>query len=619
MPHVQLIRLVERLLSRNRIFGVLVLAMLFAAPGLAAKQEESPAPSQPPGVEYDVEITGSPSGEAKRLMESGMQTLAEGERLPASLAQLARRAKDDLPSMGKALESLGYYKATLDSVVEPPAEEGEPATVIFTVTPGPRFTLGRVVINSADEHVDMPEPKYVGLDPGEPFRADDVLQAEQELVRRLRNSGHPFAKADKRRLVADFSSDTMDVELNITPGPSATFGPLSVVTKGKATVAVEFLRREIPIKEGDVYSRRELNDARRKLLGTGLYSQVEFSTPKEVGADGRLPLTLTVTEREHRSFRVGLSYSLDRGPGGLLGWQHRNLLGAGERLDIRAEADFLSKSLTFEYLEPRFLHDRQRLRLTASALDQDLDAFDGRSLRLQGLLEVELSNYATFGYGGAYTFLEVDDDPLRDGKEVYHLISAPAFFELDRRNDILNPTKGYFARADAEPFLGVFGERARFVRYSLGAGTYFRLVGEDTLILAVRGKLGQILGDELQAIPAAERFYAGGGGSVRGYDFKTVSPLDGDDPIGGRSLIETSTELRWRMPNDFGLVAFVDAGRAYDKPFPDFNEPLAVGAGIGGRYYLDFGPVRLDIAVPLNRRKDIDPPIQVYASIGQSF
>jgi translocation and assembly module TamA len=120
-------------------------------------------------------------------------------------------------------------------------------------------------------------------------------------------------------------------------------------------------------------------------------------------------------------------------------------------------------------------------------------------------------------------------------------------------------------------------------------------------------------------VPADLRFYAGGGGSVRGFGFQLAGELDDDDnPLGGRSLVELSGEVRVRLTETIGAVAFVDAGSAFGSSVPDFNETLRIGAGPGLRYFSPLGPVRLDIGFPINAR-DTDDSFQLYISLGQAF
>jgi translocation and assembly module TamA len=127
-------------------------------------------------------------------------------------------------------------------------------------------------------------------------------------------------------------------------------------------------------------------------------------------------------------------------------------------------------------------------------------------------------------------------------------------------------------------------------------------------------------GADLADIPANWRFYAGGGGSVRGYAYNTLGPTGpfGLAVVGGRSLFLASAELRVKVTDTIGLVPFFDAGNAFATSFPNFSEPLATSVGVGLRYYTAIGPIRADVAFPLDRR-DARAPVALYVSIGQAF
>ena len=131
--------------------------------------------------------------------------------------------------------------------------------------------------------------------------------------------------------------------------------------------------------------------------------------------------------------------------------------------------------------------------------------------------------------------------------------------------------------------------------------------------------LGSITGAPLAETPPDLLFTAGGGNSVRGYSFKSIGVEQANGRItGGASLIETTVEFRQRISDSFGAVAFVDAGIVGDDPFSGFSDDVKVGVGLGVRYYTGLGPIRLDVAVPLDPGDD-DAGFAIYAGIGQAF
>jgi translocation and assembly module TamA len=143
---------------------------------------------------------------------------------------------------------------------------------------------------------------------------------------------------------------------------------------------------------------------------------------------------------------------------------------------------------------------------------------------------------------------------------------------------------------------------------------------DSRYVLAFRARVAQVAGEPTATLPANHRLYAGGAGSIRGYEFQSVGPLDANnDPLGGRSLVTFGGEIRWRITETIGIVPFLDGGNVYDSTVPDFGEKFFWGTGVGFRYYTDFGPLRADIAFPLDRRKGIDDAYQFYISLGQAF
>jgi translocation and assembly module TamA len=140
-------------------------------------------------------------------------------------------------------------------------------------------------------------------------------------------------------------------------------------------------------------------------------------------------------------------------------------------------------------------------------------------------------------------------------------------------------------------------------------------------VLAGRIRLGSIFGADAPSIAPSRRFYSGGGGSVRGYGYQRVGPLDFEnDPVGGKTLTEFGVEARFRLKafgGNFGVVPFLDGGSLTNSITPSANH-WQFGAGLGIRYYSSFGPIRIDIGTPLNPRHG-DGPIAVAVSLGQAF
>jgi translocation and assembly module TamA len=131
--------------------------------------------------------------------------------------------------------------------------------------------------------------------------------------------------------------------------------------------------------------------------------------------------------------------------------------------------------------------------------------------------------------------------------------------------------------------------------------------------------LGSIDGTAVENIPADERFYAGGGGSIRGYEYQAVGPQLNGTPVGGSQLLEFSTELRLQPGQKLGYAAFVDGGTVYNDIAHDADRTIRFGAGLGLRWFTGIGPLRADLAYPLNPDENQVERVQFYISLGQAF
>jgi translocation and assembly module TamA len=230
-------------------------------------------------------------------------------------------------------------------------------------------------------------------------------------------------------------------------------------------------------------------------------------------------------------------------------------------------------------------------------------------------LSYELNETDTLKAGGEIAYIRADD---AFGENDYLTFSIPLAFERDARDNKLDPTEGYWATVGAKPSYEAFNSSV-FSSFEGSLAGYLGLGAEDNIVLAGKVAAGTLIGaDELQNIPVTRRFFAGGGGSVRGYSFREISPYnDAGEALGGRSYVLASFEVRARLTDSIGIVPFIDIGTVSTEIVPDFSD-IRAGAGIGVRYATPFGPLRLDVALPL-KKYDGGSDFGIYAGIGQSF
>jgi len=324
---------------------------------------------------------------------------------------------------------------------------------------------------------------------------------------------------------------------------------------------------------------------------------------------------INLAERPYRTVRAGVSYYTDEGLGGQASWENRNLTGKAESLSITVFASEIKYGARSSLTKPDIFDRDTDLHIDLEASRETTDAYDSQKASLGALLERRIGRQVTLTGGCAYELVRVTQQ--EEGNS-HGLLSVPLSAELDRRNDKLDPVRGGALLLSTTPYKDVFSNLA-FLKSQAEGSVFVRLSRSTQTVLALRGMVGSITGSASENVPADKRFYAGGGGSIRGYKYQSVGELEDGVPVGGNSMAAVSTELRTRLSPSIGAAVFIDGGTAYSGSSPDSGTPFLWGAGAGLRYYLGSMPFRLDVAVPMDRRKDVDSAYQFYVSLGQSF
>ena len=585
----------------------LLFAWYFSAPGAVLAEE---------GVSYVPSIEGVADGEILASMKDISNTFALQGKPPANINLLRMRADRDRDLFVQLLRALGHYAARVEVEADSTVQ---PVKIAFRVDPGVAYVLDSADIRLAEgtgvKHPPMLSPDEVGLVHGDPFRTKTLLNAEKEIVHQLGKRGFPFSRIAERKVVVDHRTASVNLNLWIDPGAEVVFGP-SVIT-GLESVDEKFFRRNIPWQEGEAFNVALLEDLQKTLINLGLFSFVRVTRGDRADDQSKLPVQISVTERKHRSVGAGVSYKTDEGLGAHISWEHRNLFHEGEQLKISTTYSNYTFSGEGGFIKPFFFRDDQSLRLAGRLARDDPPAYT--SDNLQGAAFIDRFLTPQLKLSGGLGFKVSDVEQLGD-QQSYTYLLFPFQLEHDTSDDLLDPTRGgrlgfyltYFqniSQNEDPDFLKAYG------RYT----HYFQLLKKPSLIFAGSISLGSITGAESKVVPADERFYAGGGGSIRGYSYQSVGPMVGTAPVGGSSLLLASFEVRWKVTDRVGLVTFLDGGNVYSKTLPDLSEDLRWGAGAGFRYYTPIGPFRFDVGFPLNKREGIDESYQIYVSLGQAF
>lgn len=571
----------------------------------------------PQPVSYDATIEGLEQlPEIREVARASSRTFQLQSKGAPSRAGLERRADQDTDTISRVLRAEGHYDASVEVNLNGTPEGKQ--TITFQVTPGPQYKFGdrRFVLDPMPDDP-VPETDLLsasGLAAGDPARGESVVDAEAAVLALLKRRGFPDAGFSDRKAVAVKEGARLNLTSIFDPGPRATFGSLQI--DPNSSLDADYIRGLVPWKKGDEWNQKKIEAFQDSLRGTGLFSSVSVKPARE-GEPGPRDVVLSVDNAKQRSIGGSLRYDTDQGPGVRVFWRHRNLLGRAE--DFRAEADvsLREQKLSVGITRPRHPSEKWTSSESATIRRLDEDAFEEESLTLKSGMEVNAG--AGWVFGGA---LEGSASLIRTdfGDDTSYLAGLPLFARRDRTNDPLDATSGYRLLLNAGPYVGLNnGELIQFGVVGGGGSVYFPLIGKNRLVLAMRTKVTSVLSQDLDDIPVNQRTFAGGGSSVRGYEFQTISPANAQgDLTGGRFLNENSVEFRLRLGETFGVVAFADTGLVEEKPFPSFEEKVQIGVGGGFRYYSPVGPIRLDVAFPLDRRAG-DNLFEFYISLGQAF
>jgi translocation and assembly module TamA len=573
-------------------------------------------------VPYRTTITGANSDLSGLLDQVSQLKALEGHPPPSEEA-LRRRADRDLGRFADAAHSLGYWDAAFGYRID---TGKHPAEVTVSAAPGALYRIGSVTILGPDgTALALPQGSPpLPLKPGEAARSAPVVAAENALIADFANHGRPFAKLDKREVVIDRAQHTMAVTYVVMPGHEARFGVVTIT--GLKTLDPGYVERRLRWRPGEVYNAAEVEETRRTMIETGLFSTVRVTPQPDPADPGIALIGIEATERPHRTIGAGVGYNTSQGAAAKVFWENRNLFGNAEYLRLSATGGQQVYALNGSFRRPDFLIPRLDFLASAEIANYTPTAYHSR--RALTTFGIERSFAKNVVVGIAMQLEKANVEQLANEPTIitaaertqrYALVAVPGYLKIDTTDNLLSPTRGYRAQLAVTPSHIFSSADLNYVLNELSASTYQQLGGDGRAVLAGRAAFATLDGPPLLELPADQRIYVGGGGTIRPYAYQTAGPLaSNNDPIGGKSSLVFNFEARVKVTQTIGLVPFVDAGSYYENSWPQLNQRLFYGVGLGLRYYTAFGPLRLDLATPLYRRSS-DAPVQVYVSLGEAF
>lgn len=586
-------------------------------------------------ISFSVEmrLEGDPS-DLKDMLEEASALVAQSEDGVPAIDTLLALARAEPARLTAALYQEGYYSGRIeiaiagqpigDDTAELAVDDAQTVPVMINVDPGPAFRFGPIRIISSGGHslsgTADEIARNAGLVSGRLARSGAILKTGRTIVADLKDQGFAFAKVEAQDVTADHANQTVSVSLTIAPGRKTSFG--EVTFRGGEQFSEELLRSRAAIPVGKTYSPKKLEAGRKRLTKLEGIAGARIIEGDQPDAGGRIPIIIDVTERKPHYFGANAAVSSVDGAELNAYWGDRNVFGNGETFRIDGTLSNLGDN------NPRDLEYEAKAGLAWPSIDSAYtdyhaslavkreapDSYESDEVEGSAGVVHRFTPQLTGDAALQASWLQAED---AFGANEFFLLSLPAELIHDTRDDTLEPTKGWRKVLFAEPVADLRNS-ASYIRTRAQISTYARLTGTPGLVAAARLGAGTIAGADLEDVPAPDRFLAGGGGSVRGYAFRSVGPQIGDDRIGGLSIVELSGELRVRLSETIGIVPFIDAALVSSDSFFAGDSELVAGVGLGLRYYSALGPIRLDVATPL-APYDGDPEIVVYVGLGQAF
>lgn len=532
----------------------------------------------------------------------------------------------DIEAIEDLYRGLGYLSAKAKGEIKLNESKTE-GYIIISINEGIQSKVGEIEMegNSVFSKEEILNTLY--LKRGMPYNDVDLGEDRYRILSLYSKKGYIYAEVDAKRTFSEDSSQAFII-FKIYEDRPVTLG--KVIIRGNQDTKDKIIRRELLVKEDDIYDQEKIFKTIQRIYRLGLFSHVRFEPVDPYKKTDRKDMLLTVKERNAGAVEFGIGYGDYDRFRGFIEISHKNLGGYNRQINLRAEAGSIEKRYALGFKEPWFLNNPIDFRASLIREDKrsiNIETKETRyeTKRIAGLAGIEKGITDTLKGSFLYQYEKVETFNIRPGAVLTRedtgtlgISSINPSIILDTRDDPFNPSSGILSGLMIKFASRYLGSEVELYKITFQGSWYLRLWKGTVLALSGRGGLGRGFG-KTEEVPIIERFFLGGRTTVRGYDQDTLGPKGPDGtPTGGNTFLLFNGELRFSLPKDFGLVTFIDAGNVWISPSPTKTTGLKYTVGLGLRYETPIGPLRLDYGHKIEREPG-ESRGELHFAIGHAF
>jgi outer membrane protein insertion porin family len=522
----------------------------------------------------------------------------------------------DLEALRSFYLNRGYLEFNIESTQVSITPDREKIYITVAISEGPVYRVGEVKF-SGDLIVKEDElRRLVTVKQGDVFSREKIVDATKRVTDRLGNDGYSFANVNP---VPDLNRDSRVAGFTFFVDPGRRVYVRRISVAGNQRTQDEVIRRELRQLESSWYSLEKIARSKERLQRTGYFSEVNIETPAVPGTSDQVDINVTVTERNTGTLNFGLGYSAAEKLTLQASVSQSNILGTGNMLAFQVNNGSVNKVYSFTYVNPYWTADGisrgfDFFRRDVDTSSLSIAAYHTYSTGLGVRFGIPVTEFDTvnIGFTGERTRLTVDPtapqrylDFISQFGERSDTLRTNVSFARDTRDSLTWPTRGWLNELGFE--VGVPPGDLKYYRVNYQSQWFYTLDKLPWLTLMLNGEAGYADGFGGKPLPFFKNFYAGGVGSVRGFETATLGPRDTNgDILGGNRRFVGNLELLFPMPGykekNVRLAGFLDFGSVWGADEKIRAGDVRIGAGLAVSWDSPVGPLRFSFGAPIRKQ-----------------